>query len=102
EDSQGQITWWLGSANVSAAAWHGVNVELMVELRGSRRNVGIDAFLDSGFRKLLAPWKRSEPDPEAVAKQKALDYAEQVRGTIAAAPLELWCEGEGELWNVSL
>lgn len=102
EDSQGRVTWWIGSANLGAAAWHGDSIEMMVELRGRRAQVGIDAFLDAGFRKLLAPWKRSEPDPEAVAKQRALDYADQVRGAITAARLELRCEGDGDLWNLSL
>ncbi|MGN9769071.1 hypothetical protein ACTMS2_28340 [Micromonospora sp. SD12] len=59
----------LGSANATDAAFSG-NVELLVELVGSRSQWGINALLGpgAGFREILEPYERqdaTEPEPEA-------------------------------------
>ncbi|GAB3171887.1 hypothetical protein FHX75_1591 [Micromonospora palomenae] len=58
----------LGSANATDAAFGG-NVELLVELVGSRTQWGINALLgpEAGFRGILEPYERqdaTEPEPE--------------------------------------
>lgn len=58
----------LGSANATDAAFGG-NVELLVELVGSRNRWGINALLgpDAGFREILERHERqdvTEPDPD--------------------------------------
>lgn len=61
---------WTGSANASNAAFEH-NVELLVELRGKKKDVGIDRFLDedsTSLRSVLAPYAV----PEALAPGDAL------------------------------
>ncbi|MDZ5446069.1 phospholipase D family protein [Micromonospora sp. 4G57] len=58
----------LGSANATDAAFGG-NVELLVELVGSRTQWGVNALLGpgAGFREILEPYERqeaTEPEPE--------------------------------------
>lgn len=102
EDGQGRVTWWIGSANLTGAAWQGRNVELMVELRGARRHVGIDAFLDGGFHALLEEHQRAEPDPDAAEQQRAIDLADQGRRALVDAQLELSCEPSGDAYDLTL
>lgn len=101
--------WWVGSANLSEAAWSGQNVELMVELDGKHKlhrgepvGAGIDAFLHSGFSKLLTEYVRSDPDPDAVAKEKALDLADDVRRLVASAKLQLRAQGSDDQFDLTL
>ena len=102
-------TWWIGSANLGTAAWDGRNVELMVELsgkckvrRGTPVGAGIDAFLHSGFSSLLSEYVRSEPDPEAVAREKALALADDVRVLLTnpAAKLRLSADGSEDQYDL--
>lgn len=83
---------WTGSANATDAAF-GRNVEFMVQLRGKKSRVGIDAFLGgvdgNGFQALLRPFAIGEqrlPDPEAEANEAR---AENLRGFLAHAGLRL-------------
>ena len=91
-----KVTWWLGSANLTDAAWSGLNVEIMVELSGRRRDVGIDVFLSGGFGKLLATYQRAEPNPDELLLEKAVEKAEIIRDELISAPLTLGCEREDE------
>lgn len=95
-------TWWIGSANLTAPAWSGTNVELMVELTGKRSQVGIDPFLDAGFRALLDPYVRSDRDPDQVAEEAALEAAERVRDALLRAELSLACTVEGDACDLVL
>lgn len=59
---------WTGSANATDAAFHH-NVELLVELVGRRKRLGVDALLEegdgeAGFRNLLEQWQPPEEDTE--------------------------------------
>ncbi len=68
-----------GSTNATDAGFGG-NVELMVELSGEKRNVGINAFLQSkdkgtSLLDLLAPYHRTDtepppPTPSEIAQRK--------------------------------
>jgi hypothetical protein len=102
-------TWWVGSANLGEAAWLGRNVELMVELDGKRKirrgeavGASIDAFLDAGFRNLLTPYVRTERSPEAIAKEKAIDRADEVREELTRAGLTLRADGAGDQFDLAL
>ena len=69
---------WTGSANATDAGF-GLNVELLVELVGAKKNCGIDALLQSDgdypFRALLADYHPGPPvrDEVGEALQKAID-----------------------------
>ena len=64
------VTWFVGSANLTTSAFTGRNVEVMASLtaRKGRRNGktghGIERFLESGFEKLCEPYLRRESEPE--------------------------------------
>jgi hypothetical protein len=74
----------LGSANATDAAFGG-NVEILVELTGTRGNLGINAMLsaDRGFGAILEPYDRGVPNEE---DPDDLTLADLVRD-IAAVPL---------------
>jgi hypothetical protein len=101
EDAR-SATWWVGSANLSHAAWAGRNVELAVELTGPRRKVGIDTFLDSGFMALLEPFEPSEPNAEELARQEALNRANELRAELHSANLHLEASATDGKWSLRL
>ena len=60
------VTWYVGSANLTRAAFTGHNVEMMAAVTGrkGRRSgnsgFGIERFLEAGFNDLCKPYRRSE------------------------------------------
>ena len=99
------VTWWVGSANLSYAAWHGANVEMMAEVTGhkGRQNgqsgEGISRFFESGFRTLCQPYRRAEPTAESeavVAARKALRAA---REELLDADLRVVCVQSEDGWS---
>ena len=77
-------TWYVGSANLTAAAFTGSNVEVMASVTGkkgrkdSASGCGIDRFLAGGFQKLGASYQRVEPedaDPRVTAARERLEAA---------------------------
>jgi hypothetical protein len=87
----------LGSANATDAAFGG-NVELLVELFGSRSRLGIDTMTGEGarFRAILEPYVRQppvEPDPTQ-------DKLEDIVRSIAAVPLRCTVTGDAGSWSV--
>jgi len=77
------VTWWVGSANLSHAAWHGSNVEVMAEVTGRKSGQsgeGISRFFESGFRNLCQPYRHVDPVTESekvIAARKALRAARE-------------------------
>ena len=74
----------MGSANLTAAAFTGSNVEVMASVTGkkgrkdSASGCGIDRFLAGGFQKLGASYQRVEPedaDPRVTAARERLEAA---------------------------
>lgn len=97
-----QATWHLGSANLTAAAFSGTNVEVIARLNGpkgrvgSGKGVGIDTFLDGGFRNLCQPYLRTAISPEderLVASRAALVDAQR---RLLNADLNIACEPCGK------
>ena len=104
-----QATWYLGSANLTAAAFSGTNVELIARLNGpkgraeSNKGVGIARFMEAGFRSLCQPYQRTPIAPEdarLVAARAALADAQQ---RLLKAGLHIVCEPGGkDEWQWSL
>ena len=102
------VTWWVGSANLSHAAWAGRNVELMAEVTGRKGRAngqtgeGISRFLESGFRALCEPYQRSERPPEAEAVTAARKALGDARKVLVEGDVHLHCtEGEdGWAWRL--
>lgn len=109
------VTWYAGSANLTAAAFGGDNVEMMASVTGKKgrkggaTGQGIDRFLcggsgkDDGFEKLCEPYRRTEPadeDPEDVtAARKRLETA---RDALVVADLRVTCASSDELWTLTV
>ena len=99
------VTWYVGSANLTAAALTGRNVEVMaaVSAKKGRPNgksgYGIERFFESGFDLLCTPYRRraSDPvDPEAV---EALERLEEARDALLDTDLKVTCSPSGEDWQ---
>ncbi|QYD69023.1 phospholipase D family protein [Paraburkholderia edwinii] len=102
----GRRTWYthlfVGSANATAAALKGRNVEFMVELIGRTSKVGTPADWvgNEGLGPLLVPYSRSDlEDPERLADEREL---EKLRDALARADLSLHCSKCEEGWAVDL
>ncbi len=99
------VTWFVGSANLTAAAFTGTNVELMASIKGrkgkagGKSGFGIDRFMESGFQKMCAKYHRgeaSEVDAAATAATKSLEH---MRERIVEAKLEISCAPAGDSWK---
>jgi len=97
EDDGWDARLYVGSANATSAAFER-NVEFMVELKGKRKDFGIDTFLGEegkkeGLRALLEPWQAGERAiSEEEAIQQALDQElAMLRRLIAEQPFSLQC-----------
>jgi hypothetical protein len=84
---------WTGSANATHPAFDG-NVELLVELTGSRSRAGIDAILAqrvgaTGLRDLLEPYAPPEaPVPPDAVQERLERLADAARHALGRAALE--------------
>ena len=102
------VTWFVGSANLTYSAFSGTNVEVMAALsaRKGRRNgnsgYGIGRFLESGFETLCEPYQRGEPETETPEMEKALERLEVARDALLDADLKVVCSPSGENWMWSL
>ncbi len=102
------VTWLVGSANLTFAAFSGRNVEVTAALsaRKGRRNgnsgYGIGRFLDSGFETLCKPYRRGEPEIESAEMAEALERIEAARDALLDADLNVVCSPSGPNWNWSL
>ena len=102
------VTWLVGSANLTFAALSGRNVEVMAALsaRKGRRNgnsgYGIARFLDSGFETLCEPYRPGEPEAETVEMAEALRRLEAVRDALLDADLTVVCSPSDPNWKLSL
>ena len=102
------VTWFVGSANLTYSAFSGTNVEVMAALsaRKGRRNgnsgYGIGRFLEAGFETLCEPYRRGEPETETPEMEEALERLEAERDAVLDADLKVVCSPSGENWTWSL
>lgn len=98
-------SWFVGSANLTAAAFLGRNVEVMAAITGrkgrkaGRSGVGIERFFDAGFGSLCEPYHPAPPAPEHAALVEAQRLLEQVRDRLLQdGVLSIRC-GKGDKEN---
>ncbi len=102
------VTWLVGSANLTFAAFSGRNVEVMAALsaRKGRRNgnsgYGIGRFLESGFETLCEPYRRGEPEAGSAEIAEALKRLEAARDELLDADLTVVCSPSSENWTWGL
>ncbi|MCY4531174.1 MAG: phospholipase D family protein [Gammaproteobacteria bacterium] len=90
------VTWFVGSANLTTAAFTGPNVEAMASITGNKgrrsstSGQGIEQFLNAGFRKLCAGYHRSDA---SVQEENGDDLAAimEVKKALLTEHLEVVC-----------
>jgi hypothetical protein len=103
-----RVTWYLGSANFTHAAYTGRNVEILASINGPNdarqktSGYGIRQFRESGFLNLCEPYRRLEREADDPAARTALDRLEEARRALARSNLEITCERQGDEWRWSL
>lgn len=100
--------WFVGSANLTRAAFGGSNVEMMAEIvgpkgrDGSARGVRIDRFLDAGFGQLCVPYRVSDSPEEDAAAAEARQALESARDAVLDAEVAVVCEPLDDAWRWAL
>ena len=89
----------VGSANATDAAFRG-NVELLVELEGSKWKLGIDTLVgdDAEFRSILEPYQRQPVEDDDAAGNRL----EEVLRDLAAVPMTVTVEARESMWSTRL
>ena len=102
------VTWHVGSANLTSAAFTGSNVEMMASVTGKKgrkggaSGCGIDRFLDGGFQKLCVPYRRIEQEIEDPRVTDARARLEAARDALVDAALRVTCVSESDLWTLTV
>ena len=95
------VTWYVGSANITAAAFTGHNVEMMAAATGrkgrpsGKSGCGIERFLESGFNELCVPYRGGdgeEDDRENDEAAQARQLVEDMEKRLIEAPLKIVCK----------
>ena len=103
-----RVTWYLGSANFTAAAYAGRNVEVIASINGPNDaraktdGYGIQQFRESGFLNLCEPYRRLERAPEDEIIRQARDRLERAREALAQSGLGIACGRDGDEWRWAL
>jgi len=104
-ERKNRITWYLGSANVTAAAYTGRNVEVLASIIGPREAGGkaggfaIADFRESGFPNLCEPYRRGEHTAEDSAVTAAKNRLDKAREALVRGDFAVSCEPAGEQWG---
>ena len=100
-----RVTWSVGSANLTAAAFTGSNVEMMASVTGKKGGAsgrGIGHFLDGGFLKLCVPYQRVEPEDVDPRVSDARARLEAARDALVDAGLRVVCVPGDDLWTLTI
>ena len=99
------VTWSVGSANLTAPAFTGNNVEMMASItgkKGGKNGRGIGHFLDGGFRELCVPYQRTEPEEVDLCVSEAEVRLDAARDALADAELRVVCAPGDDLWTLTV
>ena len=97
-ESGWNVTWYVGSANLTAAAFTGKNVEIMAAVTARKGRYGIERFLESGFDKLCATYQRHDLEA-GEEKDEALKHLEAARDALSDADLKIVCTFVNDGWT---
>ena len=100
-----RVTWSVGSANLTASAFTGSNVEMMASVTGKKGGAGgrgIGHFLDGGFLKLCVPYRRVEQEAEDPRVSDARARLEAARDALVGAGLRVVCASGDDLWTLTI
>lgn len=92
-----EVTWLVGSPNLTSAAYQGRNVELAAEVTGLRRKFGIQSFHDAGFLRLCERYRRRDCAEEVDGQiERARELLEDAQRQLLDADLQLVCRPDEE------
>lgn len=103
-----QATWFIGSANLTDAAFSGRNVEVMASMTGSKgradsaKGVGIDQFLNAGFLNLCEDYQPQEHTPESDEALEVAERLKQAQCALLDANLEAVCSTSEQGWQLAV
>ena len=102
------VTWYVGSANLTSAAFGGDNVELMASVTGKKgrkggaSGCGIDRFLEGGFGNLCVEYQRIQLETEDARVTDARNCLEAVQSDLFNADLRVKCDSADDLWRLTI
>ncbi|MCP4445837.1 MAG: hypothetical protein GY811_10910, partial [Myxococcales bacterium] len=97
------VSWYVGSANITNSGFGGYNVELMASVTGKCSRFGIDRFAAAGFIDICESYQPIEPaviDSEAVFAKDALEKVRQA--LLADGALHVECAHDDSGWLLTL
>jgi len=102
-----RATWFIGSANLTDAAFSGSNVEVMVSTSGPKgrsagKGVGINLFLESGFQRLCEDYDFAEDTPEDETAREAAAKLKQAREALLRSELYVSCRQAESDWRMAV
>jgi len=103
-----RATWFVGSANLTDAAFRGRNVEVMASISGpkgrpgSDKGVGIESFLNAGFLNLCEDYQPQEHTPESDEALAVAEQLEQAQSALLAANLQVVCRAAEQDWQLAV
>jgi hypothetical protein len=103
-----RVTWFVGSANLTAAAFTGANVEMMAAVTalkgrtGGQSGFGIERFENAGFMKLCQEYEPTPRAEEDTAIAEGCRLLESARDRLAQAELVVTCIQAADEWSWTL
>ena len=100
-----RVSWFVGSANLTAAAMSGRNVEVVAAFTGPRgrpgsgKGLGIERFRESGFLDLCEPYHRVGRELENKDLAAARSLLEDARDRLVQSDLAVRCRIDGDEWR---
>lgn len=100
-----KVTWYVGSANLTHAAYTGGNVEMVAAITGPKggpdsvKGSGIGRFVESGFPKLCEVYVPGEPTTEDAAITQARERMETARERLLNGDLRVVCKPNEDAWS---
>lgn len=99
------VTWYVGSANITAAAFEGRNVEVVASMTGRKRGkkgVGIDPFFEAGFQNLCQNYQPVNVPQDNCEFTQILQLLEETRDYILNSNLKVVCREASNKWTWKL
>ncbi|WP_341937989.1 phospholipase D family protein [Marinimicrobium sp. C2-29] len=103
-----QATWFIGSANLTDAAFSGRNVEVMASISGPKgrsggdKGVGIDQFLNAGFLNLCEDYQPQERMPESDEALEVAEKLKQAQDALLGSELKVACHSAEQDWQLAV
>jgi hypothetical protein len=97
------VSWFVGSANLTNAAYRHLNVEMMAAVTGKKSKHGIGKFLEAGFIGLCEHYARQQSTEIVSELAEAKEKLEAARkALLAEGALSIDCSEADDRWRLRL